>query len=228
MSSLETASTFRFSLRRHDATDDQSLLIRLGFSQRKLSRSPSAGLPYQILHESPTIPMRITIFPLPLRELEHPLLCHAYVVRLLSYLDLTAGTCDIIAKDITSLVGELLAAGNFEVKFRIVALIYHIQLSWGDQIGESRQSVAAEQTVILEEAPARKTAAEKAIERLKREKFDGFVGEELGDCCVCYEELKEGGKEVSRIGCGHVYHKSCILTWVQRSDSCPLCRMKIE
>ncbi|XP_038905732.1 E3 ubiquitin-protein ligase arkadia-A-like [Benincasa hispida] len=228
MSSLQTASTFRFSLRRHDDSDDQSLLIRLGFMHRQLSRSPSAGLPYEILHESNSIPMRINMFPLPLRDLEDPLLCRVYVLRLLSYLDLNAVACDIIAHDITSFICEVLAAGNFEVKFRIVADIDHIRMFWREQIGESRRGVVAEETVILEEAPTRRTAAKTAIERLKREKFDGFRGEELGDCCVCCEELKEGKKEVSRIGCGHVYHKSCILTWAQNNDSCPLCRRKIE
>lgn len=66
------------------------------------------------------------------------------------------------------------------------------------------------------------------------EEVDGYEEEELeGDCCICWEELNEepnekGKKEVCRVKCGHVYHKSCILAWVRRNLSCPLCRRKIE
>ncbi|KAE8650921.1 E3 ubiquitin-protein ligase RNF181 homolog [Cucumis sativus] len=93
-----------------------------------------------------------------------------------------------------------------------------------------RRRVMGEETVILEEDPARRRAQEKAIERLTiSEKDDGlFEGEELGDCCICCEELNGGEKKkVCRIKCGHVYHRCCILTWVRTKLSCPLCRRKI-
>lgn len=212
-SNFQSDSISRYTVRRCDDSNDQSLLIQLGIVHQQLSRPPYHGpTNHNILHESNTVPLRITVFPLPLQELQDPSICHLYTRRLLAYVDLDIETCDIVAKDITSLIGEVLAAGNLEVKFRIVALIDRVQMIWREETGKSRGG-----------------SRRAAIERLMMmEKFDGFEeGRELGDCCICYEELKGEEKEVSRIGCGHVYHKSCIINWVLRNDSCPLCRSKI-
>lgn len=232
--SLAAASTFRYSLRRNDGAD-QSLRIRLGFLWRLLSRSPSAGLPYEILREISSSSMRETTFRLYLRELEDPWLCQAYIAQVLSSLDLGPVTCEIIGRKITSVVVEILESGNYDTKFQITAEIDHVQMFWAEEerssvpveSGEWR-GIVVEERVILEEAPVRRMAAESARERLEMEKLDGFERAELGDCCVCYEELNGGREKLSTIRCGHVYHTSCILTWVQRSNSCPLCRREIE
>jgi hypothetical protein len=49
------------------------------------------------------------------------------------------------------------------------------------------------------------------------------------DCAVCLEDLVEGEK-LARLPCtaggktgGHVFHASCIMTWLVKSPSCPLC-----
>ncbi|XP_038876865.1 putative RING-H2 finger protein ATL53 [Benincasa hispida] len=232
--SLETASTFRYSLRRNDGVD-QSLHIRLGFLWRLLSRSPSSGLPYEILYEIPSSSPRETTFPLSLRDLEDPLFCEAYIAQLLHSLDLGAVTCDIVARKITSVVVEVLESGNYDVKFQIAAEIDHVQMFWAEEERSSvpvengeRRGIVVEERAVLEEAPARRRAAERESKRLKMEKFDELKRAEMGDCCVCYEELNDVRKEVSRIRCGHIYHKSCILTWLQSRNSCPLCRREIE
>lgn len=45
-------------------------------------------------------------------------------------------------------------------------------------------------------------------------------------CAVCMEDFlpDEGGKQIP---CGHVYHQSCISSWLSVGDSCPLCRRHI-
>ncbi|KAJ4842830.1 hypothetical protein Tsubulata_033649 [Turnera subulata] len=46
-------------------------------------------------------------------------------------------------------------------------------------------------------------------------------------CSICMEGFSPdiGGKRVS---CGHVYHATCISSWLSRYDSCPLCRCDIS
>ncbi|KAM6566679.1 hypothetical protein CsatA_025807 [Cannabis sativa] len=45
-------------------------------------------------------------------------------------------------------------------------------------------------------------------------------------CSVCLENFKIG-EEMTRLICGHVYHKSCVLEWSHRSGQCPLCRKEL-
>lgn len=233
---LESASTFRYSIRRRCGVE-QSLQIRLGRIVRLLSGSPSAGLPYEILQESASIPVHEATFPLPLRDVEDSCLCEIYILQLLSSFNLGTVTSGIISKKITSMVVEVLGAGDYDAKFEMVAEIDHIRMyfwteeeerSWvGRGNNSERRGVVVEERVVLEGVPGRRRAGERERER-EREKKGGFdERRELGDCSVCQEELKDVRKEVSRIRCGHVYHKSCILTWVQMRNSCPLCRREI-
>ncbi|KAK0572425.1 hypothetical protein LWI29_031397 [Acer saccharum] len=49
------------------------------------------------------------------------------------------------------------------------------------------------------------------------------VADAVGVCTVCLEDFRSEfrGKQVP---CGHLYHESCIATWLSFSNSCPLCR----
>lgn len=52
-------------------------------------------------------------------------------------------------------------------------------------------------------------------------------GEALsGDCPVCLEELRPG-QPCCRTPCLHVFHKACLRNWVQRSASCPVCKLDL-
>ena len=44
-------------------------------------------------------------------------------------------------------------------------------------------------------------------------------------CCVCLEEMKVG-EEIVRLKCGHHFHKKCILPWLKKNNSCPICRVR--
>ncbi|KAH0470189.1 hypothetical protein IEQ34_001747 [Dendrobium chrysotoxum] len=46
-------------------------------------------------------------------------------------------------------------------------------------------------------------------------------------CPVCTEDFKIGEEEVKQLPCKHVYHKSCIVPWLQMRNSCPVCRSKL-
>ncbi|KAA0041218.1 RING finger protein 165-like protein [Cucumis melo var. makuwa] len=117
---------------------------------------------------------------------------------------------------------------SFALQFRAILPSFKIEAN----IDHVEDLIIGEQGFQETPPPRTRGAPESAIERLiMKQKFDGFnkeEEEEIGDCSVCYEELKGKGKEVSRIPCGHVYHKSCVLTWLQINNSCPLCRAPLE
>lgn len=49
-------------------------------------------------------------------------------------------------------------------------------------------------------------------------------------CAVCLEGFEAEEEErghAQALGCGHIYHKRCIVEWITENDSCPLCRFKV-
>ncbi|XP_023006824.1 RING-H2 finger protein ATL16-like [Cucurbita maxima] len=192
----------------------QFVELRLGHSSHLISRSSR-----QILQQSPSTPLGESLFPFILRDLEHPpFLPNYHVLHFLSSFSIPVAACDIIYQEISSFALRL-TADNVDLNFHIVVDVDAIEMIWVDL-----------DPFLVEEysPPAMNGAPASAIERLQRQKFDGLrEEEEEGDCSVCCEALR-GEEEVSRIPCGHVYHKCCILKWLQISNSCPLCRTKLE
>ncbi|KAG6605223.1 putative E3 ubiquitin-protein ligase XERICO, partial [Cucurbita argyrosperma subsp. sororia] len=192
----------------------QFVELRLGHSSHLISRSSR-----QILQQTPSTPMGDALFPFILRDLlDPPFLSKSHVLRFMSSFSIPIAVCNIIFAEISSFALHL-AAGDVDLDFHIVVDVDAIEMIWVDL-----------DPFLIEEysPPAMNRAPASAIERLQREEFDGLrEEEEEGDCSVCCEALK-GEEEVSRIPCGHVYHKCCILKWVQMSNSCPLCRTKLE
>ena len=45
------------------------------------------------------------------------------------------------------------------------------------------------------------------------------------NCAICYEALSTAHTE-TLIGCGHIFHSSCIVPALQHNRSCPLCRFQ--
>ncbi|XP_043329311.1 RING finger protein 11-like [Cervus canadensis] len=43
------------------------------------------------------------------------------------------------------------------------------------------------------------------------------------ECAVCLEDLV-GGDPIRSLPCKHIYHLDCIVEWLTRSFTCPLCR----
>ena len=44
------------------------------------------------------------------------------------------------------------------------------------------------------------------------------------ECCICLDKTAQSW---SALPCGHTFHHSCILTWINYRDSCPICRTHI-
>lgn len=44
-------------------------------------------------------------------------------------------------------------------------------------------------------------------------------------CSICDDQLIKDSEPVSCLKCGHVYHETCVVTWLSRSNTCPTCRV---
>ena len=46
------------------------------------------------------------------------------------------------------------------------------------------------------------------------------------DCPICLKQLKKSGS--TKTSCGHSFHEQCLTTWFMTSNTCPMCRTKLE
>mmetsp|Transcript_124798 Transcript_124798/g.186429 ORF Transcript_124798/g.186429 Transcript_124798/m.186429 type:complete len:184 (+) Transcript_124798:65-616(+) len=46
-------------------------------------------------------------------------------------------------------------------------------------------------------------------------------------CMICHEDDTENDDSYTRLTCGHSCHATCISQWIERSNSCPMCRCEI-
>ena len=55
---------------------------------------------------------------------------------------------------------------------------------------------------------------------------EDLVDENNRECCICFEShhLKD---RVVRLPCAHIYHPPCIVDWLRRSCTCPVCRYEL-
>lgn len=51
------------------------------------------------------------------------------------------------------------------------------------------------------------------------------IHEEVENVCpICLEQYGEGDVIIASKHCSHVFHKSCIFTWLEQHEECPCCR----
>lgn len=46
-------------------------------------------------------------------------------------------------------------------------------------------------------------------------------------CTTCMDTFALA-EEVAQLDCRHVFHKACIVPWLQRQKTCPICRHEVE
>lgn len=66
-------------------------------------------------------------------------------------------------------------------------------------------------------------ASRSSIETLEIKKYGGELVE---TCVVCMEEFPIG-VDVTRMPCSHIFHGRCIVKWLEKRNSCPLCRIEM-
>ncbi|XP_022137468.1 E3 ubiquitin-protein ligase CIP8-like [Momordica charantia] len=65
-------------------------------------------------------------------------------------------------------------------------------------------------------------ASRASIEEMERAEIElGICG---GDCAICLDEIECGAVGMP---CSHIYHRNCIVKWLQQNNLCPLCRFQM-
>mmetsp|Transcript_26050 Transcript_26050/g.39430 ORF Transcript_26050/g.39430 Transcript_26050/m.39430 type:complete len:420 (+) Transcript_26050:154-1413(+) len=60
-----------------------------------------------------------------------------------------------------------------------------------------------------------------------RVKPEDLVDENNRTCCICLEKNNIGDR-VKRLPCAHIFHEDCILGWLRKTCTCPVCRYELE
>ncbi|EEQ98503.1 RING finger protein, putative [Perkinsus marinus ATCC 50983] len=67
-----------------------------------------------------------------------------------------------------------------------------------------------------------------APKRVKTEmKADDLIESSVAECSICTMEFEKEDAEDSNctsLPCEHFFHRDCLVPWVEKSDSCPVCR----
>lgn len=71
--------------------------------------------------------------------------------------------------------------------------------------------------------PARK----ELVDALPVVKFSGDNISTSPDCSVCKDSFNLG-EELIQLPCKHMFHRDCIMPWLQMRDTCPTCRFSIN
>ncbi|XP_030369677.1 E3 ubiquitin-protein ligase RNF181 homolog isoform X3 [Scaptodrosophila lebanonensis] len=69
---------------------------------------------------------------------------------------------------------------------------------------------------------SKKAIAELPVHKIAAEEFS----DEL-ECAVC-KQPAEAGESYKILPCKHEFHEECILLWLKKANSCPLCRYELE
>ncbi|MBA0682804.1 hypothetical protein Goari_024497 [Gossypium aridum] len=70
-------------------------------------------------------------------------------------------------------------------------------------------------------------ASKSAIDSLPSVKITkDHLSSKSNQCAVCMDDFEEG-IQAKRMPCRHLYHKDCILPWLELHNSCPVCRHEL-
>lgn len=76
---------------------------------------------------------------------------------------------------------------------------------------------------LLEQQKLPPPASKAAIENLPEVKIESADAKQ---CPVCLKQFETGDK-ASLMPCRHMFHQECILPWLKKTNSCPLCRYEL-
>ncbi|KAE8671054.1 putative clathrin assembly protein [Hibiscus syriacus] len=61
--------------------------------------------------------------------------------------------------------------------------------------------------------------------RFSQETTDGHS--ESDTCAICLDEFNQGQWCRNLVGCGHLFHRRCLDSWLIQVTSCPICRTRV-
>ncbi|KAM7359442.1 E3 ubiquitin-protein ligase RNF181 homolog [Cochliomyia hominivorax] len=70
-------------------------------------------------------------------------------------------------------------------------------------------------------------ASKRAIAELPVHEITIDDDKETLECAVC-KQPAENGEKYKILPCKHEFHEECILLWLKKANSCPMCRYELE
>jgi hypothetical protein len=46
------------------------------------------------------------------------------------------------------------------------------------------------------------------------------------NCCICLSDISNG-EDTVLLPCGHLFHDPCVLEWLNKNNTCPICRFEL-
>mmetsp|Transcript_39333 Transcript_39333/g.59418 ORF Transcript_39333/g.59418 Transcript_39333/m.59418 type:complete len:159 (+) Transcript_39333:108-584(+) len=110
--------------------------------------------------------------------------------------------------------------------FLVISFLYlYIDLPKGDYIStvsnEDRKRLR--QKRIEEILPATKYLKRNCTMHAKNNRAQSPCYDDLG-CVICMAEYEDGEDVIIDPKCKHIFHKTCLMEWLDKHDLCPMCR----
>ncbi|XP_014787081.1 E3 ubiquitin-protein ligase RNF181 [Octopus bimaculoides] len=103
-------------------------------------------------------------------------------------------------------------APNHTLSLARLLLQYGMSLEWWSEVQRifgNEMSTPPTSKKVIESLPTRKVTASESEDSLK--------------CTICLGEFEENN-EIKTLPCNHQFHSSCILPWLEKVNTCPMCR----
>ncbi|CAL4202774.1 unnamed protein product, partial [Meganyctiphanes norvegica] len=105
---------------------------------------------------------------------------------------------------------------NNSANRKIFRAEFHIKEKWREPL---RQSFGKERNG---EVPTAEGASNLDVTKI----LNSVISEKRGQCSVCLKEWCVGD-ETKELPCTHKFHPGCILPWLNKTNSCPMCRHEL-
>ena len=73
--------------------------------------------------------------------------------------------------------------------------------------------------------PPGESLPQKTCDVLARVDKDHVTSSQTMECPICYDVIAEGAAHSTP--CGHVFHQTCMTSWLERATTCPTCRTAV-
>ncbi|KAF9450399.1 hypothetical protein P691DRAFT_632184, partial [Macrolepiota fuliginosa MF-IS2] len=96
-----------------------------------------------------------------------------------------------------------------------------------DEFDTSYESLLRLQAALGEVKP--RSTPEAVLKRLQRAKYREWAAEGTDPRCpICLEDYEPDDDVLKMGNCVHWQHKACLEKWLEKANTCPVCRADVE